>query len=48
MRIQLLLEEAKNKLANGYSESALVQFVYMNANNDAQAKVVLQNVLNCE
>ena len=48
MRIQSLLQEAANKLSNGYSESRLVQFVFENANNDTQAKIVLQNVLNCK
>ena len=48
MRIQLLLKLASNKLLNGYSESAIVQFVFENANNDTQAKVILQNVLNCK
>ena len=48
MRIQLLLQLASNKLLQGYSESSIVQFVFKNANNDIQAKVILQNVLKCK
>ena len=45
MTLQQLFEEAKNRYANGYSESRLVDFVYKNANNEKQANKILNKIL---
>lgn len=45
MSLQQLFQEAQNKYINGYSQNRLVDFVYLNANNDIQAKKVLDIIL---
>tara|TARA_R110000787_G_scaffold60952_1_gene138259 strand:- start:855 stop:995 length:141 start_codon:yes stop_codon:yes gene_type:complete len=45
MNIQELFSEAEAKYYNGYSESRLVDFVFGNANNDAQAAFILSKIL---
>ena len=37
MEFQTLLEEAKFRYTNGYSQSRIVDYVYENANNETQA-----------
>ena len=45
MKLQELFLEAEFKFNNGYSQSRLVQFVFENANNDAQGAFILSKIL---
>jgi hypothetical protein len=45
MKLQQLFQEAQNRFNNGYSESRLVDFVFANAKNEAQANVILRKIL---
>ena len=44
--IAQLFSEAESLFANGYSRSRLVEFVFNNANNDAQAEYILDEIFN--
>ena len=45
MEFQTLLEEAKFRYTNGYSQSRIVDYVYENANNETQAEKILNIIL---
>ena len=45
MSLQQLFQEAKNRYQNGYSESRLVDYVFLNANNETQATKILNKIL---
>lgn len=44
MTISQLRDNAVNRLQNNHSQSSVVQFVFQNANNDTQAKMILKNL----
>ena len=46
MTLQQLFEEAQNRYFNGYSESRLVDYVFLNAKNKTQATKILNKILN--
>lgn len=45
MTLQKLYAVAQNNLENGWSNSRIVQFVFENANNEAQANSILKRIL---
>jgi hypothetical protein len=45
MSLQQLFQEAQNRYQNGYSESRLVDYVFLNANNKTQATKILNKIL---
>jgi hypothetical protein len=45
MTLQKLFTEAQNRYFNGYSESRLVDYVFLNANNKTQATKILNKIL---
>tara|TARA_B100000902_G_C27303377_1_gene914067 strand:- start:499 stop:696 length:198 start_codon:yes stop_codon:yes gene_type:complete len=46
MSLQQLFQEAQNRYQNGYSESRLVDYVFLNAKNRTQATKILNKILN--
>jgi len=46
MTLQQLFQEAQSRYQNGYSESRLVDYVFLNANNKTQATKILNKILN--
>ena len=45
MTLQQLFQEAQNRYNNGYSQSRLVDFVFVNAKNLTQANKILSKIL---
>ena len=45
MNIQILFSEAEAKLLCGWSMSRIIDYVFQNANNDAQAEKILDILL---
>tara|TARA_R110000803_G_scaffold10147_1_gene31379 strand:- start:169 stop:333 length:165 start_codon:yes stop_codon:yes gene_type:complete len=45
MTLYKLSIEAENKLRNGWSMSRIIDYVFQNANNDAQAEKILDILL---
>tara|TARA_R110000803_G_scaffold7726_1_gene24882 strand:+ start:292 stop:432 length:141 start_codon:yes stop_codon:yes gene_type:complete len=45
MTLQQLFQEAQNRYFNGYTESRLVDYVFLNANNKTQATKIINKIL---